>query len=187
MNNKQKLLILLLITFFDPARAHAQTSAASSDDKVTLNIILHPIQTLMVNAGQKQVDLEYRTIEDYQNGVINEQIDHLTICSTGGFDVNVTTSDEHFSGSTTSIEVKDVKITASKGSINNLDDVVYGAGVLLSTLPTGILRSQTGGIDQTFNVKYESAGEDAFINHHDDADDNPAIFTTTVTYSIVAQ
>lgn len=65
-----------------PCELYAQNS-------VTLNVNLYPIQTLMVNTSQKEVNLEFKTREDYRNGVVSEQQDHLTIYSTGGFQVKV--------------------------------------------------------------------------------------------------
>ncbi len=76
---KLKLILLLL-----PTVVFSQTS-----DNVTLNVTLNPIQSLIVNPQQKTVDLTYSTKADYLNGVISKQENHLTVFSTGGFEIKV--------------------------------------------------------------------------------------------------
>lgn len=186
MRSEKYILSILIITLFGYSRAQAQSSTDGSNDKVSLSIVLYPIQTIVINQSQKQVDLEYISKDDYQNGVVSDQNDHITVYSTGGFDINVESAGEHLIGVSKNISVKDVKIIASKGSKNELEDVAYGANVVLSTATTGLVRSGTGGVGQTFNVRYESAGDDMYINHYDDGSE-PTTFTTTVTYSIIAQ
>src|SRR5690606_14460417 len=76
---KRFLGLALVLTAF---AANAQDT-----DQVALNVKLYPIQTIVVNAAN--VDLEYKTKTDYANGVTVSQGDHLTVYSTGGFTVNV--------------------------------------------------------------------------------------------------
>lgn len=166
--------------------ANAQHSAESSSDRVSLNIVLHPIQTIVVNPSQRSINLEYATEEDYKDGVFNELDDHLTIYSTGGFNVNVESANEHLIGINKRIAASEVRITASKGSTNALTDVTYGTDLPLSATAAGLLRSGTGGTAQTFNVRYESSGDDMYINHFD-VNDEPTVFSTSVTYSITSQ
>ena len=63
--------------------------SADASDQVTLNVELHPIQTLFINSTQEKVDLEYKLTTDYSAGVSSLQEDHLKIYSTGAFEENV--------------------------------------------------------------------------------------------------
>src|SRR5690554_4456234 len=60
-----------------------------SSDLVSLNIVLSPLQSIVVNPTQKVVNLVYENADNYNEGVIHELADHLTINSTGGFEVTV--------------------------------------------------------------------------------------------------
>ena len=60
------------------------TYAQSNSANVTVNIILHPIQTITVNSSQKDVNLEYHNIEDYEKGVLTTLDDHPCLLRTGG-------------------------------------------------------------------------------------------------------
>ena len=64
--------------------------ALNAQSEVTLNIKLHPIQTLVIN--QAKVDINYSTKEDYTNGVTIQEPEHITVYSTGGFTVQVKAS-----------------------------------------------------------------------------------------------
>src|SRR5690606_41588255 len=82
MKNMKKMLIAAIAVLGITVTSQAQTT-------VTLNVKLKPIQTLVVNPAQSQVDLNYSSTEDYLNGVVSMQEDHLKIYSTGGFQVKV--------------------------------------------------------------------------------------------------
>lgn len=186
MKKSKIILLSMVISIISSVCVYAQSVSEGSNDKVSLNIVLYPIQTIVVNSNQKVLDLEYLSEEDYQSGVSTNQADHLTIYSTGAFNVNVESVDDKMMGKDKNIAVSDIKITASKGSNNNLPSVEYAANVLLSAAAASLVRSKTGGVDQTFDVMYEAAGDDKYINHYD-VDDSPTVFTTTVTYSILAE
>lgn len=186
MKKSKIILLSMVISIISSVCVYAQSVSEGSSDKVSLNIVLYPIQTIVVNSNQNVVDLEYLSETDYQKGVSTNQTDHLTIYSTGGFNVNVESADDKMIGKDKNIAVSDIKISASKGSNNNLPSVEYAANVLLSAAAASLVRSKTGGVDQTFDVMYEAAGDDKYINHYD-VDDSPTVFTTTVTYSILAE
>ena len=87
-----KRIIVASLIMFAGITAQAQTAPVT--DNVTLNVKLHPIQTLVVNESQKTVDLDYKTEVDYATGVSSKVlVDHLTVYSTGGFKVTVRSSD----------------------------------------------------------------------------------------------
>lgn len=157
-----------------------------TSDNVTLNIKLHKIQSLVVNTGQKTVNLEYSTIENYDKGVEVEKEDHLEVFSTGGFKISAKTSGETLNGidgNEKTIDAKDVQLLASLGTSNSLDDASMSE-TNLSASDKDIVSSDAGGRGLKFNIKYKAAGGDAYINHYVKGE-GPTVYTTQVTYTIV--
>lgn len=157
-----------------------------TSDNVTLNIKLHKIQSLVVNTGQKTVNLEYKEINDYAGGVTSKQDDHLEVFSTGGFKISAKTSGATLNGTNgndKTIDVGDVQLLASLGSSNSLNDASMSE-TSLSTADQDIVSSSKGGRDLKFNVQYKTNhAADAYINHYRNSE-NPTVYTTTVTYTI---
>lgn len=158
-----------------------------TSDNVTLNIKLHKIQSIIVNpaAEHKTVTLEYSTIENYDKGVEVEKEDHLTVYSTGGFEVKAASQSPVLTGpdSNLEIDIADVLLSASKGSSNNLDNYTFSTDAALTQNGTYLIKNSEGGNNINFNIKYKAAGRDAYINHYVKGED-PTVYTTTVTYTI---
>lgn len=178
----------LILTALAVMLGTALLNAQSSTGVVTLNVKLNPIQTLLVNPSQNTVDLEYYTVADYEQGVTSTQNDHLTIYSTGGFQVKVKSAGSQLltntPGPAGNINANTIQILPSAGS-----DVLNGVSYTpdyLSAEDRTIIASTTGGVDKKFNIEYKGAGADAYLNHYV-AGQNPTIYTTQVTYTIVAQ
>lgn len=153
---------------------HAQGS-------VTLNVNLYPIQTLVVNTSQKEVNLEYKTRADYRNGTVSELEDHLTIYSTGGFQVKVR--------AVTAANDKDVldnvTVIASSGSKPlNQSNVVY-SDTIISEREQQIISATKGATDKSVNISYKGAGNDTFIGFT--KKNAPANLSYSVVYTIVSQ
>lgn len=152
---------------------------------VTLNVKLKPIQTLVVNPAQNTVNLEYVTKDDYANGVASVNADHLTVYSTGGFQVKVKAADATMTNGTKSILVNTIKLTPSAGSAKQ-DAATYVPAFNLSNVDTTLMSSTTGGVNKKINIEYKGAGADAYINNYI-AGQNPTVYTTTLTYTIISQ
>lgn len=163
--------------------------AAQKTGDATVNVRLYPIQTIVVNGSQKNVNLDYRTSDDYKKGVALDEADHLTVYSTGAFAVNVQSKDAQLSSVNTSITEKinaaDIKLTPTAGTTNPLSGSKLST-VTLSTTPTELISSNIGGVDKTFNVKYSAAGAGSYLNKYFNVE-NPTTYTTVVTYTIVAK
>lgn len=157
-----------------------------TSDNVTLNIKLHKIQSLVVNTGQKTVNLEYKEIGDYAGGVTSDQKDHLEVFSTGGFKISAKTSGATLNGTNgndKTIDVGDVQLLASLGSSNSLNDASMSVKDLSNT-DQDIVSSSKGGRDLKFNVQYKTNHDaDAYINHYRNSE-NPTVYSTQVTYTI---
>lgn len=186
----KNLLIVAVIIFsgiLNLNGAYAQeatTTPPTETDNVTLNIKLNQIQTITVNAGQKEVDIEYISRDDYYEGVSITKDDHLRVFSTGGFQVKVN-SGEFLTNGVDNINSSDVTVLATTGSTNGGYNSVVNA-VALGDEQT-LITSETGGRDLNYNVTYSTkpATKDKYLNLYDkNATSN--VFTTEVTYTIAA-
>ena len=166
------------------------SSAQQNTDNVTLNIKLHPIHTLVINSAQdhKTVDLEYKSKEDYSNGVNAVRANHLTVYSTGGYEIKVKSSGSELlnnkPGARGNIDASTVNITASNGS-KAQEGASYSTQALSATEGT-IVSASTGGIDNNYNIEYRGKNGNAYLNHYV-AGQNPTVYTTTVTYTIISR
>lgn len=161
-----------------------------SDQEVTVNIKFKPIQSIVVNSGQKTVNLEYNTLQNYQEGVSVTMNDHLEVFSSGGFQVKVKTN-ENFTreGGNETILASEVKVQAARGTGNTGN---FGSGGLpqvdLSSNEQPLIGATTGGYFK-FNVTYNNtdAGRDfAYLNKHVRPEET-SVYKATVTYSIATQ
>lgn len=180
MKTKSFLITVLIILsgILNVNSVFAQTTY----DNVTLNIKLNPIQTITVNASE--VNLSYTDKAHYEKGVTSGELgSHLSIFSTGAFNVSVSAKDDVFQTDNvdSDIPVNIVKITATGGI-----EETGQSGVELSTTPANLITSLTGGSNLKYNVEYITThSEYAYINHYKNDGSNNT-FTTTVTYTIIA-
>jgi hypothetical protein len=179
MKTKNFLLTgaLLIVALFSVNGVMAEgLSDYAQSSQTTVNIELNAIQAILVN--DDQVNLNYTTLDDYNQGVEITMTDHLTVYSVGGFIVKVKSNGDFINGSN-SIPASDVKITATAAG----DSPGDFAPVTLSTSTseTPLITSTIGGFEKTYDVKYR----------HDFTDDVTAFeneqfgtYTATVTYEI---
>lgn len=160
---------------------------SAQTNTVTLNVKLSPIQTLLVNTAQKTVNLEYSTTANYKDGVTSTNADHLSIYSTGGFEVKVKSASAALNNAASgkNIEANTIGIKATAGSVA-VTGAQYSQNVKLSATETTIVTSSTGGVDKKINIDYIGAGADAYINNYI-AGQNPTVYTTELTYTIVSK
>ncbi|SHG03857.1 hypothetical protein [Dysgonomonas macrotermitis] len=182
MKTKFLTAVLAIVGLFGVVTvANAQTTGS-----VTLNIKLNPIQTLVVNSKQTTVNLDYKTKSDYANGVSVDQADHLTVYSTGGFQVKVKAAGSQLTGKANNIDASDVILTASNGT-SALSNSASFSSAHLSAQDQVIVSSTKGGVDKTINVNYAAKGDNnKYLDYYQNTE-NPTVFTTTLTYTIVAQ
>lgn len=156
-----------------------------SAQNVTLNVKLKPIQTLVVNNAQKIVNLDYITKDDYANGVSSMNADHLNIFSTGGFQVKVKSSSAALQNGGKNIQANTIQIKATAGS-EAVNGAQYAQNVQLSANETMLVSSSNGGIDKKISIEYKGAGANAYLNNYI-AGQDPTVYTTELTYTIVSQ
>ncbi|MDD4009176.1 MAG: hypothetical protein PHQ67_05115 [Fermentimonas sp.] len=161
----------------------------SNQDNVTLKIKLQPIQTILVNPGQTTVEFLYASTDNYSAGVTESRGDHLTVFSTGGFEVSVKANSDNFTriGGTETIPVSDVKVTASNGEKVNGAETF--SDIVLSTSAGTVIGAGKGGRDLTYNVSYDNSagGADKYIDNYIATDGTESVYTAEITYTIAAK
>ncbi|OJV87551.1 MAG: hypothetical protein BGO34_10890 [Bacteroidia bacterium 44-10] len=165
-------------------KAEGTISPAKTAEPVTVNIKLSPIQAIVVNAGQKTVDLEYTTITDYEQGVTKALANHLTVYSAGKFGVYVKTNGNFMNGSE-SIGARDVTVKATHSG----HSVGTFTPVGLTTADQLLISSTSkGGNGLKYNIEYDNldgkdfkyAGEAYYT-----AASGVLTYTAEVTYTIL--
>lgn len=159
--------------------------ATVSAQTVTLNVRLKPIQTLIVNTAQKTVNLDYTTRDDYANGVTSSNVDHLTIYSTGGFQVKVKSGNAALQNGNKTILVSTVQVKANAGT-DPVNGAQYAAIAPLSATETTLVTSSLGGVDKKISIDYKGAGANAYLNNYV-AGQDPSVYTAELTYTIISQ
>ena len=153
---------------------------------VTLNVKLQPIQTLVVNSSQNNVDLVYTSKDDYKNGVTSTKPDQLSIYSTGGFEVKVKSATASMATTAGSkiINANSIQIIASAGS----KPVTGGKyeDISLSETEKVIASSTSGGVDKNITVAYKGSGSELYLDNYI-AGQTPTVYTTTLTYTILSK
>jgi len=177
---KISLLITLAFLAFSASLFGQVLQAPSVSDQVTLNVKLNAIQTLVVN-GEKNITLEYITKEDYQDGIESENKDHLTVYSTGGFQLMVESSNSEFND-------LGVRLIATKGTTNGLAGF-FDKDILVSTLNDAdkktLYTTNEGKNDSSINVTYAGKGNNAYFTKL--GTEQSKTFTTTLTYTLTPQ
>lgn len=183
------LVICGLVCFSNvKASTPAGGTSIATSDPVTVNIKFKPIQSIVVNSSQKTVDLEYITKDDYANGVSVTKDDHLEVFSTGGFIVSVASNGDFMesdNAETSKIDAAEVTIVAKNGSETNNGQFEQ---VTLSTAPTQLISSNTGGTKLNYSITYnnQAGANNKYINKymHNDVE---TVYTAEVTYTIATK
>lgn len=177
----KKIILTSAIIFASLAGVFAQT------DDVTLNVILKPIQTLVVNPASKTVNLVYDSKEKYKDGVSKTETDHLSIYSIGGFQVSVSSaSPTTLKKGAETIESDGILITAVAGTGNISTGYTMPSNVPLATTGAPIISHDKGGVDKNFTITYTDKGGDNYIDKYFKADGAASTYNTTVVYTIAA-
>lgn len=159
----------------------------------TLNVVLHPVQSIIVSAGSATVNLVYDDAAKYTAGVTLAMNDHLQVYSTGGFQVSVAVPSATFGngltapavGSTDTIAASGIKVLAGAGTTNSVG-ATFNPAVALSTTAQPLFTSTNGGAANKYKVTYTGAGADAYVGKKYTAGAAATTYTTQVVYSIAA-
>ncbi|MEG0187803.1 hypothetical protein [Algoriella sp.] len=164
------------------------SGVAFGQAQATLNVKLYPIQTIVIG-GNNTVNLEYKTKDNYLNGVTSDMKDHLVVYSTGGFAVKVKSENEDLvytkDALTSKIAANTINLQATLGTGNALNASTMN-NVVLSNENKNLISSNVGGTELKFNVAYNGKGNNDYVNKYYNVE-TPNVYTTTVTYTIEAQ
>lgn len=154
-------------------------SSYAQSGTTTVNIKLDPMRAIVVNNAV--VNLEYKTLENYNNGVETPMTNHLTVYSVGGFIVNVI-SEGDFKNGSNSIPAGDVIITAT--SAEGSPGVFSPVTLSTPTSETPLITSADGGFNMNYDVKYSTMNSkgNAFLY----AKHLGGTYTAVVTYQITS-
>lgn len=170
---------------------------ATAFDNVTVNLKFKPVMSITVASSQKTVNFLYEKEEDYRSGVTAQSFtEHLTVFSSGGFEVKLSTTEPNFTSenTNTTIPVSSVSVMAlaNGNHTNAYTEGSVGVAHNLSLSSTGpFIKSDKGGIDLKFDVEYDDSGFDAakFINGYNPTEKDTegyTVFETTLTYTITS-
>lgn len=179
---------LIAASLFSVNSVMAQTNT----DQVTVNLKFKPVMSIAVNTNpdHKTVNFLYETDDHYRKGVAAQSFtEHLTVFSSGGFEVKLSTTASNFTSenTNTTIPVSSVSVKATPSGTHT-NTYTTGSVNLSSTDP--FIKSDKGGIDLKFDVEYDDSGFNpaTFINGYnkDFSPEGATVFTTTLTYTITS-
>lgn len=173
MKTLSTMLLILGIAF---GEACAQTN-------VRLNIVLNHVQNLTIHPDQNAVTLTYNDLEDYRKGVEVVKNSHLTVFSTGAYEVKVKLANEEFvklgGQPTDKLSIPRIKVLANPVGPDQNVNVTAGE---LSAAGSRIISSDGPSFDASYDVTYQGPGGEELIRY---AEKNKTIvLTNDVLYSI---
>ncbi|TDQ73399.1 hypothetical protein [Sphingobacterium yanglingense] len=170
------LLTTLLLLIMASWTVNAQTN-------VRLNIVLNHVQNLTIHPDQNAVTLTYNDLEDYRRGVEVVKNSHLTVFSTGAYEVKVKLANEEFvklgGQPTDRLLMPQIKIKARPVIADQ--QVVLTTGEL-SAAGGRIISSDKPAFDAIYDVTYQGPGGEELIRYAEK--NKTVVFTNDVLYSI---
>lgn len=170
---------LLLRSLAIPAilLAGTQASQAQASDNATLNVVLADVRSIRVNPAQNTVQLNFATATDYQNGVTSDQIAHLEVTSTGGYQIKVKASGSALLNGANAIPVNTITLTPGLNA-GYTDPGATFTSLSLSATQQQLITTPNGSPRIMFDVRYGASGGQPYIG-------KPAgTYVTTITFSI---
>ena len=157
---------------------------AQESGSVTINITLHPVQILTVHPGQENVNIDFRNSNDYIEGVASLSEGHLTVFSTGGYEISVRAAVPGFEptvGQENVIPLDLLRIEAlMPGGSTGPKNL---SSVHLRDYHQNIISSSHADLGVSYDIIYEGLGGLALLGYVSD-DLEVSTFTARVTYSI---
>ncbi|WP_294183592.1 hypothetical protein [uncultured Sphingobacterium sp.] len=170
-----KGLLLIVVCIFLGEILSAQSS-------VRLNIVLNHVQNLTINPTQREVILTYNNLQNYKEGVEVTQKAHITVFSTGAYEVKVKLANEGYinlASKSNGVILPNIKVRANPEQ-SAADLLLYTGN--LNTRGETIISSDKPAFDTVFDVIYQGPGNEEFVKY---AEQNKTVtFTNDVLYSI---
>lgn len=150
---------------------------------VRLNIVLNHVQNLTIHPDQSAVTLTYNDLEDYRRGVEVVKNSHLTVFSTGAYEIKVRLANEEFmklGGQVTDkLIMPKIKVKATSVLANDQVNLTTGE---LSTAGGRIISSDLPSFNAVYDVTYQGPGGEELIQYAEK--NKTVVFTNDVLYSI---
>ena len=154
-----------------------------------LKVHLHNFMSIAIKPDDSNVDLEYKTADDYDGtGVSALKEDHLIVSSLSPFIVKVnssTTSPINADGIALKADGTGIKIKVEKGTSRGMVGSIANA-VTLRFEGDDIIDSDVASLNNTFNITYSGEGDGAYRNKYF-GDGDPVVYTTNVIYTITSK
>ncbi|QJW89797.1 hypothetical protein HNV11_10615 [Spirosoma taeanense] len=167
--NVQRLAIAsLLMMGLGTIPAFAQSSGTS-----TMNVKLSDVLELKINTAN--VDIEFATPADYNNGVTKPVPNQLTVTSNRPYDLKIKTSGSDLVNGQNLIPVSNISAQTT-GTGLGTQSVVSALSTTDQTLATAVPPSMSKQISMQFST---AAGNSAFLKPSGD-------YTTTLTFTATA-
>jgi hypothetical protein len=192
------LLIMALFSVNGVMAAEPTYVPGQTSDKVTVNLIFKPVQSIQVNpeTGGTDIEFVYQTANDYLNGIENptkDITDHLIVNHTGAFSVTVS-SPGFLNGVNALTGDNHVTLKASNGT-KFREGTTYSSPVSLgytNTTEEEFISSPNGGIGLKYNVEYEHVISEENLETYIDlisgnSEATSITYTAEVTYTIVSK
>lgn len=175
---KARVLSLILIFLGAIASVKAQETG-----NVSLSINLHQIQIIKINPSQSEVTIDYKNAEDYLQGVVSVQQGHLTVFSTSGYEVAVSSDAPLKVNNGNSAGSAQAGLMVGALLPQSANGAIQVNNVFLQGFKQSIISSQRSDLGLNFDIEYQGLGNNGFLNL---IDPNQAITNrkTQVVYTI---
>lgn len=176
---RNRIILFTFVMFAVFPSVFSQTSGS-----VSITISLHPIQILKINPTQSEVLISYENEEDYQQGVVILQENHLTVFSTSGFEVSV------FSSALPDIETQgqEAQLTPIQIGVlvpESVSGAMNVANIQLQHFKQSIISSNRQDFGISFDIEYQGLGENIYLEYQNQSKNmQPSIVSTKVIYSL---
>ena len=178
----KKIILFAAILFAGVSVVKAE--GPKSEGQTKLTVTLKTIQSISVN--EADVSIVYSTTDHYLNGNNSGVFTkHLSVYSTGGFDVKV---NYDLKNATDSYSEKgsDYAAGTAQALFESIQAVVVDgekdqASVTLTTTGQSLITSTTGGTNLNYGVRYDGAGTSKYMDYTRAQD---RVFTANVIYTI---
>ena len=165
------------------------TTESGTTASTLLKVHLHNFMSIAIKPDDSNVDLEYKTADDYDGtGVSALKEDHLIVSSLSPFIVKVnssTTSPINADGIALKADGTGIKIKVEKGTSRGMVGSIANA-VTLRFEGDDIIDSDVASLNNTFNITYSGEGDGAYRNKYF-GDGDPVVYTTNVIYTITSK
>jgi hypothetical protein len=174
----QRITYLIVLFFCAFMSVNAQESG-----RVMVNINLHRVQIIKVNPIQSEVHLDYKQPDDYEDGVNSLQENHLTIFSTGAYEVFVS-SDQPLSyiHENQQADIHNALMVRANNPNGGSGGILLNS-VYIQQSKQSIISSDKGDFGISFDIEYHGMGGNAFLNLID-ASKELTIKQTNLVYTI---